>query len=45
MSTTPWSRHGPPVPVSTAPIPALFSVLAVQQVDTIVSIVLALAAV
>jgi tetratricopeptide (TPR) repeat protein len=37
-------RHRRPVPASTAPIPALFSVLSVQHVDLVVSIVLALAA-
>jgi Flp pilus assembly protein TadD len=45
MTTAPWSRRLPPVSVSAAPVPALFSVLAVQQFDMIVSIVLALAAI
>jgi hypothetical protein len=44
MSTAPCYRRGP-VSVSAAPVPALFSVLSVQQLDTIVSIVLALAAI
>jgi tetratricopeptide (TPR) repeat protein len=45
MSTAAWSRRVSLAPASTAPAPALFSVLSVQHVDLVVSIILAVAAV
>ena len=45
MSVISWRRPVPVIPAFTAPVPALFSVVSLQQVDLIVSIVLTLAAI
>jgi tetratricopeptide (TPR) repeat protein len=45
MSAISWRRPVPAIPAFTAPVPVLFSVVSLQQVDVIVSIVLTLAAI